>query len=214
MIDSLTWHLSVWRFYGRSQHPGWHRQAANAAGLDVSTHEVRVPLLSGGCVVVAPSGDVEISTLRSRLIRENITAIPAATGLFRVIAEEAPDIFANVQEARTGGDLVSPAAVRRVQQACSSEVLRGMDNPTEITPFASNQEVFSAHSPVQAVAIGQALDHNQLHTLDEQVLPVADEEASELCIAGAEVAWGYVGRPELVADRYLAVRCCAVVGCA
>ncbi|MGW3572546.1 AMP-binding protein, partial [Streptomyces sp. NPDC000941] len=86
--------------------------------FDASDYEIWVPLLSGGRIVVAPNEQIDPKALRTLISDGQVTAVELTAGLFRVIAEEDPGCFDQVQEVLTGGDVVSPTAVQRVLQAC------------------------------------------------------------------------------------------------
>ncbi|WP_164494647.1 condensation domain-containing protein, partial [Streptomyces sp. ADI92-24] len=81
--------------------------------FDASTHEIWVPWLNGGAVVVAPPGYLDPGTLGGLLTERGISSLWLTAGLFRVMAEEAPEAFAGVREVWAGGDVVPPEAVRR-----------------------------------------------------------------------------------------------------
>src|SRR5947199_9071969 len=93
--------------------------------FDASTYELWVPLLRGGVVVVAPPGDVD-ATVLSRMIGEyGVGAVWLTAGLFRLVAQEAPQCLAGAREVWTGGDVVPAAAVRRVRAACPGRPVVG-----------------------------------------------------------------------------------------
>ncbi|WP_250793289.1 Pls/PosA family non-ribosomal peptide synthetase [Micromonospora phytophila] len=71
--------------------------------------------------------------------------------------------------------------------------------PTEATVTATWGELL----PGRLVTIGRPLPTYSVVLLDEQRRPVADGEVGEICIGGPGVARGYVGRPELTADRFI-----------
>ncbi|MER7442462.1 Pls/PosA family non-ribosomal peptide synthetase [Micromonospora avicenniae] len=71
--------------------------------------------------------------------------------------------------------------------------------PTETTVTATWAELL----PGRIVTIGRPLPTYSVVLLDEQRQPVADGEVGEICIGGPGVARGYVGRPELTADRFI-----------
>ncbi|WP_246835446.1 Pls/PosA family non-ribosomal peptide synthetase [Micromonospora sp. MH33] len=71
--------------------------------------------------------------------------------------------------------------------------------PTEATVTAIWGELL----PGRPVTIGRPLPTYSAVLLDEQRQPVADGEVGEICIGGPGVARGYVGRPDLTADRFI-----------
>ena len=53
------------------------------------------------------------------------------------------------------------------------------------------------------VPIGNVIEHNGVHILDESLRPVPPGTVGELFISGAGVALGYLNRPELTAERFV-----------
>lgn len=71
--------------------------------------------------------------------------------------------------------------------------------PTEATVTATWCELL----PGRPVTIGVPLPTYSVVILDEQRRPVPDGGVGEICIGGPGVARGYVGRPDLTADRFV-----------
>ncbi|WP_262403122.1 AMP-binding protein [Actinomadura sp. CNU-125] len=78
----------------------------------MSTYELWVPLLRGGLIVAAPPGDLDMAVLHRLIVEEAVTVVHLTAGLFRVVAEENPAVLAPLREVMTGGDVISPGAVR------------------------------------------------------------------------------------------------------
>ncbi|NBH09947.1 AMP-binding protein, partial [Amycolatopsis sp. SID8362] len=174
------------------------------AAFDATTYELWVPLLSGGTVVVAPPGDLDVETLRGLLDRHAVTALWLTAGLFRIVAQEALDCFRGVREVWTGGDVVPAGAVRRVLRACPGLTVVDGYGPTETTTFATSHRMPSADRVPDAVPIGRPLDDVGVRVLDGALNPVAPGEPGELHLAGAGLARGYWARPGATADRFVA----------
>ncbi|MFF5207150.1 amino acid adenylation domain-containing protein [Streptosporangium sp. NPDC000396] len=185
---------------------GHHERVLMVApyAFNVSTYELWVPLLHGGRIVVAPPGDLDVAVLQ-RLISDNeITGIHLTAGLFRVLADEAPQALAGVREVLTGGDVIAPAAVRRVLQACPDTVVRAMYGATEVTLFSTHSPMTAPYEPGASVPVGGPMDDVRLHILDDRLNPVPDGVVGELYIAGRGLARGYYGRADLTAERFVA----------
>ncbi len=71
--------------------------------------------------------------------------------------------------------------------------------PTETTVIATYADV----SPGQPVTIGRAVRGYRVHILDDEQRPVPDGETGEICIGGAGVARGYLGRPAETRARFV-----------
>jgi non-ribosomal peptide synthetase component F len=74
--------------------------------FDASTYELWVPLLNGGRVVVAPPGELDTALLGRLVAGHGVTGLWLTSGLFRVVAQEAPEALAGLREVWTGGDVV------------------------------------------------------------------------------------------------------------
>ncbi|MDI5909770.1 non-ribosomal peptide synthetase, partial [Streptomyces sp. 12257] len=172
--------------------------------FDASTYELWVPLLSGGTAVVAPPVDLDADTLGKVLAEHEVTALWLTSGLFQLVADEAPHHLAGVREVWTGGDVVPAAAVRRVRDACPDTVVVDGYGPTETTTFAVRHRIPATAPVPQTVPIGTPLDNTRLLVLDTALRPVARGLAGELYLAGAGLARGYWQRPGLTAERFVA----------
>ena len=74
--------------------------------------------------------------------------------------------------------------------------------PTEAAVDVTFHEVTDADQA--AVPIGVAVWNTQLYVLDSQLRPVPDGVAGELYLSGVQLARGYVARPDLTSDRFVA----------
>ncbi|MCA1697198.1 MAG: amino acid adenylation domain-containing protein, partial [Actinobacteria bacterium] len=172
--------------------------------FDASTYELWVPLLTGGQVVVAPPGELTVEALRHVIINHGVTGLWLTAGLFRLIAQDAPDCLAQVREVWTGGDVVTAAAVRRTQDACPGLVVVDGYGPTETTTFATSYRLLTSGPVPEMIPIGQPLDNMQVYVLDSGLRVVPVGVPGELFIAGAGLARGYLNRPGLTAERFVA----------
>ncbi|MFE7598446.1 amino acid adenylation domain-containing protein [Streptomyces sp. NPDC057494] len=169
--------------------------------FDASTMELWVPLLSGRRVVVMPAGEVTAVSLAGVVSSFGVTGLWLTAGLFAVVAEEDPGCLAGVREVWAGGDVLSPVAVARVRAACPDIVVVNGYGPTEATTFVATHTAVDGEG---ALPIGRPLDNMRAYVLDAALRPVPVGVAGELYVAGAGLARGYLGRPGLTGERFVA----------
>jgi amino acid adenylation domain-containing protein/non-ribosomal peptide synthase protein (TIGR01720 family) len=198
-------------------HRGWDGGAADAVlmhsphAFDASTFEIWAPLLSGGRVVLAPPGALEADALREAIADHAVTGMFLTTALFNALAEQDPGVFAGLRMVCAGGEAAAPGVMETVATACAATAVCHVYGPTEATTFATLHRVEptrdgqGSHGPVlQAPPIGRALDGMRLYVLDAALTLTPRGVVGELYIAGAGVARGYLGRPDLTAGRFVA----------
>jgi amino acid adenylation domain-containing protein len=172
--------------------------------FNVSTYEIWMPLLHGGQIITAPPGNLEPGKLQSLIAEHEITGIHVTAGLFRVLAEVAPETFEGVSEILTGGDMIAPAAVRRVLDANPGVVIRAMYGATEGTLFSAHHPIPADYRPGTVVPVGGPLSDVEILILDERLNPVPAGVEGEIYISGRGVARAYEGDAELTAERFVA----------
>ncbi|MGW7431539.1 amino acid adenylation domain-containing protein [Streptomyces sp. NPDC054861] len=176
----------------------------SAIGFDASTYELWVPLLNGGELVFAPGSGTDLAELDHAIRAHGVTAAYFTMGLFHIMADEGLDTLKLLDEVWTGGDVASPAALQRVLDHCPDTVLVHSYGPTETTFASHHQRLDRDCRVLPGVFLGAALDNTRVHVLDERLRPVPVGVAGEMYLAGAQVARGYLGRPGLTAERFVA----------
>jgi amino acid adenylation domain-containing protein len=172
--------------------------------FDIFVFEVWLPLLHGGQVVVAPPGRLEPATLRELITAHRITGLHLTAGLFRVIAEEAPDTLRGLREVLTGGDVIAPTAVSRVLEVCDGLVVHASYGATEGTVVSTHQRLTTETPIGTVVPIGDPFTGVTIHVLDQRLTAVPADVVGEIYLADAGVARGYLGQPGLTAERFVA----------
>jgi acyl-CoA synthetase (AMP-forming)/AMP-acid ligase II len=170
--------------------------------FDATLYELWVTLLNGGRVVVGPAAELDLGTVADLIEQHGITALWLTAGLFRVAADEAPEIFRGVREVWTGGDVVPAAAVRRVLSSCpGTRVVNGY-GPTETTVFASTYPLGQDDAVPDTLPVGYPLAGTATYVLDAALRLLPPDVVGEVYIAGCGVGRGYLGRPGLTSTRY------------
>ncbi|MEV4259385.1 amino acid adenylation domain-containing protein, partial [Spirillospora sp. NPDC049652] len=172
--------------------------------FDASTYEIWVPLLRGGRLVIVPPGEVDVRERAGLVAEHGVTNVHATAGLFAALAEQAPEMFAGVREVSTGGDVVSPVAIRTLLEAHPGLTVRTTYGPTETTAFTTELAFTDPGHVDGPVPIGRPMDNARAYVLDEFLRPVPAGVTGELYIAGAGLARGYAGRTALTAERFVA----------
>ncbi|WP_055543459.1 non-ribosomal peptide synthetase [Streptomyces kanamyceticus] len=207
----LTSHAAVAAF---ASHRRWLAEGgldgvlfhANHA-FDASTYELWVTLAHGGRVVVAPPGPLDGTAVAEHAARHGLTHVHVTAGLFRVWAEDDPEIFQGLREVTTGGDVVSAAGVREVLRACPGTVVTAAYGPTETTAFTTLSTFAAGTDPDRVpntVPIGRPMDGMRAYVLDHRLALVPPGVVGELHLAGPGLARGYANRPGLTAERFVA----------
>ncbi|MCS7475598.1 non-ribosomal peptide synthase/polyketide synthase [Umezawaea endophytica] len=97
-----------------------------------------------------------------------------------------------------GGEAIGEALWRRLAD------VPGTDSYNFYGPTESTVDALSCRVAPGSPVVGRPLRNVRAYVLDEDLRPVPVGVPGELFLAGAQVARGYLGRPGLTADRFLA----------
>nr|WP_052478143.1 non-ribosomal peptide synthetase [Kibdelosporangium sp. MJ126-NF4]CEL16415.1 Siderophore biosynthesis non-ribosomal peptide synthetase modules @ Bacillibactin synthetase component F [Kibdelosporangium sp. MJ126-NF4]CTQ90367.1 Siderophore biosynthesis non-ribosomal peptide synthetase modules @ Bacillibactin synthetase component F (EC 2.7.7.-) [Kibdelosporangium sp. MJ126-NF4] len=190
--------------------PGWDRGPGDRVlmhapyAFDISDYEIWVPLLTGGEIVLAPPGELDLAELKRIIVDAGVTAVHFTAGLFAAVAADLADALGGVREVLTGGDIVPVAPVEALLRACPHLVVRHLYGPTEITLCATAHRVAATDRLGERVPLGGPTAGTRLHVLDRGLLPVPPGAVGELYIGGTGLARGYLDRSGLTAERFVA----------
>src|SRR5205085_1091527 len=102
-----------------------------------------------------------------------------------------------------GGDVVSAEDVARWWRLAPHVRLVNTYGPTEATIAATMADLPAGGRTPARVPIGGPLDNATAHVVDRALRAVPAGVPGELCVGGAGVARGYLGRPDLTAERFV-----------
>lgn len=177
---------------------------ANPA-FDVTTFEIWNSLTAGATAVVLPSlPHVGLEEWASLVTGLDLDVLSLPTAVFHTVARERPEIFASARSVVVAGEQMDITAAWRVLEAAPTCGLINAYGPTEATTFASYFECTKENlAGRDRVPIGFPLQGTSLHLLDDELAPTPAGRTGELCIGGPGLADGYLGLPELTADRFV-----------
>ncbi|HYR85173.1 MAG TPA: amino acid adenylation domain-containing protein, partial [Terriglobia bacterium] len=167
--------------------------ASTSLSFDLSVFELFAPLTRGGKVVVGanaldltPERDVTlintVPSVLSELVRSNLI----------------PD---GVKTINLAGEALPLSLVRSIRQKAPDLRILNLYGPTEDTTYSTFYEV--PPDPDRAPLIGRPIANSQVYILDEEHQPVPPGATGEILLGGMGLARGYLGRPELTAERFV-----------
>ncbi|HET6315092.1 MAG TPA: amino acid adenylation domain-containing protein, partial [Chloroflexota bacterium] len=172
--------------------------------FDAATLEIWAPLLNGGTVVVMAPGLWSSREIAATLVRQRVNALWLTSVLFHRVVQDALPALEHVQQLVAGGDVLGPAdvdCVRRAHPSC--QVINGY-GPTENTTFSCCYPVAPDAELRHGVPIGSPINGTSAYVLDSSLDPVPVGVNGELFVAGLGLARGYLRRPGLTAERFVA----------
>ncbi|MEV0250499.1 non-ribosomal peptide synthase/polyketide synthase, partial [Nocardia sp. NPDC050712] len=173
-----------------------------AATFDLSVWEFWTAAVCGGrLVIAAPDGHRDPAYLNELIAREWVTTLHAVPSMLDALlgAGDLPDSLWRVLA--IGEALPGPLA-QRFRRELPRVELFNLYGPTEAAVSITSHRVTDADAV--SVPIGAPEWNSQVYVLDGRLRPVPAGVSGELYLAGAQVARGYFGRPDLTADRFVA----------
>jgi acyl-coenzyme A synthetase/AMP-(fatty) acid ligase/acyl carrier protein len=163
--------------------------------FDLSVFELFLPLAVGGAVVVAENA-LALPTLPARDEVTLVNTVPsAAAELVRAGA-----VPSGVRVMNLAGEPL-PRSLADALTALPGVRLFNLYGPSEYTTYATWTEVL--HAEPHPPTIGGPLANTRVYLADLALHPVPFGVPGELCLGGAGLARGYLGRPALTAEKFV-----------
>ncbi|MFJ8141333.1 amino acid adenylation domain-containing protein [Streptomyces sp. NPDC096013] len=194
---------------------GWHARMATAPGevgsawssigFDASIHELLLPLTTGGELHIVPEelrGDPEalLAWMRGHAVTQAF--LPPA---YVKWIDEDPAVRLRglpLRKLLTGVESLTEAALHRMTQHLPGLRICFGYGPTEATLYST---AYYDPGPLErSCPIGRPLPGTRMYILDSRMEPVPPGVAGEVYLGGASLARGYLGRPDLTKERFLA----------
>ena len=178
-------------------------------GFDTSVEQILVTLCSGATLMLPPPGTVAPTDLLRYLEEEQVTVAdltPVYWHQLLAITQPGDERLRSIRLMITGGEMAIPADCTAAMDAAPGAILLNAYGLTEVaitsTLFPVPQDPVS-WAPSGRVPVGRPLPHTQVLVLSETLAPVPEGAEGEIYIGGCGVARGYLGRPDLTAERFL-----------
>jgi amino acid adenylation domain-containing protein/thioester reductase-like protein len=180
--------------------------AITTISFDIAVLELFLPLTVGAQIVLADRATVADAMQLKRLFEQSQPTIMQATpATWRMLLAVN---WAGKSDLKilSGGEALTPSLAAQLLPRSAS--LWNMYGPTETTIWSTIQQIHSANEPI---TIGLPIANTQVYLLnepsrraDDPLTPVAMGAPGELYIGGDGLARGYLHRPELTAERFVA----------
>ncbi|GHI33461.1 hypothetical protein Sdagh_51910 [Streptomyces daghestanicus] len=168
--------------------------------FDASVLDVAVTLAAGGTLAIASGEERTDGQALAEMVREaGVTVASVVPSLLSVLD---PQAVSGVRNWVLGAERLSADLAARWRAQAGVWNTYG---PTEATVMATAVEIAEGITPEDAPpAIGRPLTNTRVFVLDGFLRPVAPDMVGEVYLAGPGLARGYLGRPDLTAERFVA----------
>ncbi|CBL45096.1 Non-ribosomal peptide synthetase modules and related proteins [gamma proteobacterium HdN1] len=171
--------------------------------FDAATLELWGPLLNGGSVAIAPPGQLDPEGLGAFMRDTGTNAAWLTAALFHFFVQFHLEELRTLKQLLAGGDVLSPALVRKALTGIPGLVLINGYGPTENTTFTCCYPMRSIGDVRNTVPIGRPIANTRVYVLDANRRPVPRGVPGELYTSGDGVANGYLNRDELSREVFL-----------
>ena len=176
--------------------------AVSTHGCDMAGFEFYLPLVNGARMVLAAQEQVlDPWALRDLVRTTGATMVHATPSLWRGLVNDADDPVDWTRVRAMIGAEALPADLAHTLLE-RTPTLTNLYGPTETTVWSTGKELRPGAEDM--ALIGGPVGNTRVYVLDGALAPVPAGVPGELYIAGSGMARGYLGRPGLTADRFVA----------
>ncbi|PPK65377.1 non-ribosomal peptide synthetase [Actinokineospora auranticolor] len=172
------------------------------ASFDVSVWEFFWPLTVGATLVVAKADGHRDPAYLSEVIRDQrVTTVHFVPSMLRAfLAHGDRTACGSLRRVLCSGEALPADLAAEFHGAIEAE-LHNLYGPTEAAVDVTH---WACEPGAAAVPIGRPVWNTRLHVLDADLNPVPVGAPGELFLSGVQLARGYLARPGLTAERFIA----------
>lgn len=195
LLNLVFWHCEIYQV-----KPTDRATQLAGVGFDASVWELW-PYLTTGASIFMPDEETRMSPekLRDWLVTQEITLSFAPTPMAEALVVLLWPATVALRAMLTGGDRLT----RHVPSSLPFMLVNHY-GPTENTVVTTYAVVGVESEGAKAPPIGRPISNTEVYLLDEHLQSVPIGTAGELHIGGAGLARGYLRRPELTAEKFIA----------
>ena len=164
-----------------------------------------MPLTTGGTIVTYDAPDTLTGMSIIEAFREDcVDGVPVTPSQLRLLCDM-PWSLENIKYILSIGEVLPTELAHRAIRAFGPNItLLNWYGPTEAT-MASAGHVFASEADTDlSVPIGKAADGASIYILDQADNVLPDGFVGEICIGGIRLSKGYLNRPDLTAEKFVA----------
>ncbi|PSJ30105.1 hypothetical protein B7P34_03670 [Streptosporangium nondiastaticum] len=174
----------------------------SSAAFDMTVTALFVPLLAGGCVHVAA---LEEGSLPREGLAGARSTFLKGTPSHLALLNSLPAEFSPTEELLLAGEALLGGPLEEWRRRHPAVTVFNVYGPTETTVSCTQYRIEpGAALPKGIVPMGRPVRNTRVYVLDGGLRLVPPGVVGELYVAGAGVARGYVNRPGLTAERFVA----------
>jgi len=171
--------------------------AVTTISFDIAALELFLPLAAGATITLASAEQAaDGAQLAALLASSGATMMQATPAGWQMLFEAGWRGGSHLSRILVGGEALPPRLARDLLDT-GAEVWN-MYGPTETTVWSTIDRVTDPDD----VTIGRPIANTTIYVLDESGRPAPIGAPGDLYIGGRGVATGYLGRPDLTADRF------------
>ncbi|HEX7241408.1 MAG TPA: amino acid adenylation domain-containing protein, partial [Longimicrobiaceae bacterium] len=177
--------------------------ALASVAFDISLLELAAPLLAGAAVRIVPRDRV-VDAEELADAAADVTVLHAVPALMRqvVAAARGGRTLPTLRLLLVGGDTVAPDLLEEMRETFPAARTHVLYGPTEGTVICAAYAV-PAEGTVEGHPLGRPLPGVRLHVRGPRGETAPTGVPGEILISGPGVARGYLGRPELTAEKFV-----------
>lgn len=175
--------------------------------FDMSSFDIFGTLAAGGTIVLAETGlNAEPGTWAALMRSHGVTiwhSAPSLCDLLLDVAEASQLQFPELRLALLGGDWIPVTMPDRLHRISAGIEAISLGGATEASMDSTIYKIDAVDPLWKSIPYGRPMANQRAYILDDELQLCPIDVPGELYIAGAGVAWGYLGRSGLTAERFL-----------
>lgn len=165
--------------------------------FDISALEMYLPLANGASIVMTTNkAKADVYGIVKTIQDYDVTIAQGTPSMWEMLLVAGFKGKKNLK-ILCGGETWSEKLADKLLDCCDS--LWNMYGPTETTIWSMLYKI-EKNTPI---TLGKVIDNTSIYLVDDEMQLVKKEGIGELYIGGAGVSIGYLGKPELTAERFI-----------